>query len=102
MNHLAFLLTLLICTVGCSRKSPETATQPPPPTPEVAKPEYGIAVPGKPGFVQSPYAPGSGYVDVRGFPKGTEVKDPYSSRIFLVPEAEVPIQTPPVNPAKPN
>ena len=37
---------------------------------------YGIPVPNKPGFVTSPYAPNQGYVDVRGFPPGTEVKDP--------------------------
>jgi hypothetical protein len=80
------------------------ATQPPTPTatPTVSQPPvrpasapptknskrdipYGIPVPGKPGFVTSPYSPKSGYVDVRGFPSGTEVKDPYSGKVFLTP-----------------
>lgn len=46
---------------------------------------YGTPVPGKPGFVTSPHSPTAGYVDVRGFPPGSEVKDPYSGKIFLVP-----------------
>ena len=46
---------------------------------------YAIPVPNKAGFVTSPYAPKAGYVDVRGFPKGTEVTDPYSGKIFLTP-----------------
>ena len=46
---------------------------------------YGTAVPDKPGFVKSPYAPDQGLVDVRGFPPGTEVKDPFTGKIFLVP-----------------
>ena len=45
---------------------------------------YGIPVPGKPHLVESPYSPGK-YVDVEGFPPGTEVKDPYTDKIFLVP-----------------
>jgi len=46
---------------------------------------YGTPVPGKPGFVTSPHSASAGYVDVRGFPPGSEVKDPYSGKIFLVP-----------------
>ena len=61
----------------------------PTPTPvPVAAPRdlpYGTPVPGKPGFVTSPHSPTAGYVDVRGFPPGSEVKDPYSGKIVLVP-----------------
>ncbi|MEP6604089.1 MAG: hypothetical protein ABJB69_09095 [Spartobacteria bacterium] len=46
---------------------------------------YGTPVPGKQGFVTSPFAPDGGFIDVRGFPPGTEVKDPYSGKIFLTP-----------------
>ena len=46
---------------------------------------YGIPVPGKPGFVTSPFTPDGGYVDVTGFPPGTPVKDPYTGKIFLTP-----------------
>lgn len=63
-----------------------TATNPPPASaPKVGNYEYGTKVPGKVGYVTSPYNPYDGYVDVRGFPPGTEVKDPYSGKIFLVP-----------------
>jgi hypothetical protein len=46
---------------------------------------YGTPVPGKPGFVTSPFAPDKGYVDVTGFPPGTQVEDPYTGKIFLTP-----------------
>ena len=46
---------------------------------------YGIPVPNKKGFVTSPFAPNEGLVDVRGFASGTEVKDPYTGKIFLTP-----------------
>jgi hypothetical protein len=42
-------------------------------------------VPGKPGYVFSPFDPRGGYVDVNGFTSGSKVKDPYSGKIFLVP-----------------
>jgi hypothetical protein len=59
--------------------------QPAAPT-KVAKGDfpYGIPVPGKKNLVESPFSPGK-YVDVEGFAPGTEVKDPYTGKIFLVP-----------------
>ena len=56
------------------------------PATKVAKGDYpyGIPVPGKPHVVESPFSPGK-YVDVEGFPPGTEVKDPYNGKIFRVP-----------------
>jgi hypothetical protein len=60
-------------------------SQPAAPT-KVAKGDfpYGIPVPNKPHLVESPFSPGK-YVDVEGFAPGTEVKDPYTGKIFLVP-----------------
>ena len=46
---------------------------------------YGVPVPNKPGFVVSPYSPDAGYIDVRGFARGTEVKDPYTGKVFITP-----------------
>ncbi|MEY2528307.1 MAG: hypothetical protein QOJ05_397 [Verrucomicrobiota bacterium] len=44
----------------------------------------GIPIPGKPGFVQSPYDP-KFIIDVRGFPPGTLVNDPNTNKPFRVP-----------------
>jgi hypothetical protein len=46
---------------------------------------YAIPVPGKKGLVTSPFAPDSGFIDVRSFPPGTPVKDPYTGKTFLTP-----------------
>lgn len=46
---------------------------------------YGKPVPGKPGLVYSPYSEKEVYIDVRGFDRGTEVRDPWTGKIFLVP-----------------
>ncbi len=78
---------------------PET-TPVPTPTPLTAQPAssvpasvrkqrsdfpYAVPVQGRPGFVTSPYSPNGGLVDVRGFSSGTEVKDPYTGKIFITP-----------------
>ncbi|MGH8046989.1 MAG: hypothetical protein ACREKL_07060 [Chthoniobacterales bacterium] len=79
-----FLILLAVVCVACSKKEePAAATPNPTPSATPATP-FAIPVPGKPGYVTSPYS-SDGYIDVRGFPKGTEVKDPYSGKIFLVP-----------------
>ena len=63
----------------------EPAVNPVPEAPvHVGEIPYGKGVPGKPGFVFSP-SDQLKYIDVRGFPPGTEVKDPYSGKSFLVP-----------------
>jgi hypothetical protein len=46
---------------------------------------YAIPVPGKQGFVTSPFAPESGYIDVHQFPPGTYVKDPFTGKVFRTP-----------------
>jgi len=53
-----------------------TANEPPLP--------YGKPIPGKPGFVQSPYDP-KFIIDVRGFPPGTLVNDPNTNKPFRIP-----------------
>lgn len=73
-----------------------TTTERPKPSPSAAprsvvnppaQTQYPTAkvVPGKPGYVFSPYDPSGGYVDVNGYTSGSKVKDPYSGKIFLVP-----------------
>ncbi len=68
------------------KPSPNEAPVNPVPEPpkQVGEIPYGKSVPGRPGFVFSP-SDQMKYIDVRGFPPGTEVKDPYSGKSFLVP-----------------
>lgn len=43
------------------------------------------AVPGKPGYVFSPFDTDKRYVDVSGYASGSKVKDPWTDKIFVVP-----------------
>ncbi|HEY2103978.1 MAG TPA: hypothetical protein VGH08_12095 [Chthoniobacterales bacterium] len=45
---------------------------------------HAVPIPNKQGFVASPFAANK-VVDVRGFPGGTEVKDPYTGKVFITP-----------------
>lgn len=42
-------------------------------------------VEGRPGFVVSPYDPVTGYIDVNGMAPGSEMRDPYTGKIFRIP-----------------
>jgi len=71
-------------------KEPETTETPEPASSVPAQRTrtdlpYGVPAPNKPGFVISPYSPNAGYVDIRGFPTGAEVKDPYTGKVFITP-----------------
>jgi hypothetical protein len=96
--------TVTPSTTPAQRRTPTTTTTTKPsPTPatvtEKSKPSPGPSrspstqaqyptakpVPGKPGYVFSPFDPSGGYVDVTGYAPGQKVKDPYSGKIFLVP-----------------
>jgi len=43
------------------------------------------SVPGKPGYVVSPFDSSGRYVDVSGYVPGSKVKDPWTDKIFIVP-----------------
>jgi hypothetical protein len=43
------------------------------------------SIPGKPGYVLSPFDANGRYVDVSGYTSGSKVKDPWTDKIFIVP-----------------
>lgn len=66
--------------------APAPSTPPPAPKPAVANElPFGSPIPGRPGFVNSPYAAKHQLVDVTGLPTGMEVKCPYTGKLFRVP-----------------
>jgi hypothetical protein len=64
----------------------KTQSSPPPVAAAApAKLPFGSAITGRPGFVNSPYAEKHQLVDVTGLSVGTEVKCPYTGKLFRVP-----------------
>ena len=66
-------------------KSTSTSASRTPASTSSSKIPYAKPVPGKPGYVYSPFDPNGGYVDVTGYAAGSKAKDPYSGKIFIVP-----------------
>jgi hypothetical protein len=62
------------------------ANQPPAAANAQAELPFGRRVPGRPGFVYSPYASQYQLVDVAGIAPGVEVRCPYTSKLFRVPQ----------------
>lgn len=66
--------------------TPAPSAPPPAPKPAAANElPFGSPIPGRPGFVNSPYAAKHQLVDVTGLPTGMEVKCPYTGKLFRVP-----------------
>jgi hypothetical protein len=69
----------------------ETTQAKPKPSPSTdasaSRAEFPTAksVPGKSGYVFSPFDSSGRYVDVSGYAHGTKVKDPWTDKIFIVP-----------------
>ncbi|MEO7932656.1 MAG: hypothetical protein ABIT76_05810 [Chthoniobacterales bacterium] len=61
------------------------ATPKPTPAESNEPPPFASPVPGKKGYVTSPFSPGAGFIDVTGLPPGSLAKDPYSGKAFRVP-----------------
>ncbi|MFO1482705.1 MAG: hypothetical protein U1F71_05000 [Verrucomicrobiaceae bacterium] len=78
---------------GTTAPPPVTVTPPgnttpstPPTTPAApAEIPFATRIPGKPGFVKSPFDPNGQAIDVRDFQSGQKARCPYTGKVFRVP-----------------
>ena len=77
-------MALAVVIQPLARQRPRRRPVPAPP-PTAPTTPYGVKVPGKPGFVYSPFDKTAGVVDVQGMAPGTKVKCPYTGKVFIVP-----------------
>jgi hypothetical protein len=55
-----------------------------PSTPKTEPPKHAARVPGKEGWIRNPYD--GRILDASGFAPGTQVRDPVSGKVMIVPE----------------
>jgi hypothetical protein len=55
-----------------------------PRAPKTEEPKYAARVPGKEGWIRNPYD--GRVLDASGFAPGTQVRDPVSGKVMIVPE----------------
>jgi hypothetical protein len=74
-------------TTPSKTKQPSSTKPPSPSQASAAEAEFPTAklVPGKSGYVVSPFDSSGRYVDVSGYASGSKVKDPWTNKIFIVP-----------------
>jgi tetratricopeptide (TPR) repeat protein len=70
---------------NASQQQKTAESQKSPRLPVASSPRFATRVPGKSGYVMSPYDSQGRIIDVRGLPYGTEAECPYTHRNFLVP-----------------
>jgi PEGA domain len=70
-----------------SRSQVKPSSSSSPLTPSSTEPMFPTAkaVPGKPGYVYSPFDASGRYIDVSDYPSGSKAKDPWTDKIFIVP-----------------